>query len=52
MITNLLHMPQQLHQIMKKLRVTEIISNIKYFIDHYNWKEINFLSNKKDWNEF
>ena len=28
------------------------IQNIKPFIDQYNWKEINFLSNKKDWNEF
>ena len=28
------------------------ISNIKPFIDQYNWKEINFPSNKKDWNEF
>ena len=27
-------------------------SNIKPFIDQYNWKEINFPSNKKDWNEF
>ena len=30
----------------------ERISNIKPFIDHYNWKEIDFSSNKKDWNEF
>ena len=30
----------------------EIISNIKPFIDQYDWKEICFLSNKKDWNEF
>ena len=22
------------------------------FIDQYNWKEINFSSHKKDWNEF
>ena len=28
------------------------ISNIKFFIDQYNWKERNFLPNKKDWNEF
>ena len=30
----------------------ERISNIKSFIGQYNWKEINFPSNKKDWNEF
>ena len=30
----------------------EIISNIQPFIDQYAWKEINFPSNKKDWNEF
>ena len=30
----------------------ERISNIKSFIDQYNWKERNFPSNKKDWNEF
>ena len=30
----------------------ERISNIKPFIDQYNWKEINFPSHKKDWNEF
>ena len=30
----------------------ERISNIKPFIDQYNWKEINFPSTKKDWNEF
>ena len=28
------------------------ITKIKPFIDQYNWKEINFPSNKKDWNEF
>ena len=28
------------------------MSNIKPFIDQYDWKEINFLSNNKDWNEF
>ena len=22
------------------------------FIDQYNWKELNFPSNRKDWNEF
>ena len=30
----------------------ERISNIKHFIDQYNWKERNFPSNKKDYNEF
>ena len=25
---------------------------MKPFIDQYDWKEINFLSNKKGWNEF
>ena len=30
----------------------EIISNIKPFINQYNWEEINFPSHKKDWNEF
>ena len=25
---------------------------MKPFIDQYNWKEINFPSNKKHWNEF
>ena len=28
------------------------IKKIKPFIDQYNWKGINFPSNKKDWNEF
>ena len=28
------------------------ITKIKPFIDQYNWKGINFPSNKKDWNEF
>ena len=37
----------------KKIRShPERISNIKPFIHQYNWKEINFPSNKKDWNEF
>ena len=27
----------------------ERISNIKLFIDQYNWKEINFPSHDKDW---
>ena len=27
----------------------ERISNIKLFIDHYDWKEINFSSHKEDW---
>ena len=31
---------------------SERISNIKPFIDQYDWKEINFPSNKKDWNKF
>ena len=30
----------------------ERISNMKPFINEYNWKEINFTSNKKDLNEF
>ena len=30
----------------------ERISNIKPFIDQYDWKEINVSSNKKNWNEF
>ena len=30
----------------------ERISNIKPFIDQCDWKELNFPSNKKDWNEF
>ena len=30
---------------------TERISKIKPFFDQYNWKEINFLSHKKNWNE-
>ena len=30
----------------------ERMSNIKPFINQYDWKEINFSSNKKDWNEF
>ena len=28
------------------------ITKIKPFIDQYNWKEIDFPSDKKDWNEF
>ena len=30
----------------------ERISSIKPFINQYDWKEINFPSNEKDWNEF
>ena len=30
----------------------EMLSNIKPFIDQYDWEKINFLSNKKDWTEF
>ena len=30
----------------------ERISKIKPFINQYNWKEINFLSHKKDWKKF
>ena len=28
------------------------ISKINPFIDKYNWKEISFLSHKKDWKKF
>ena len=28
------------------------MSNIKPFIDQYDWKEKNFSSDKKDWNNF
>ena len=28
------------------------ISKIKPFIDNYNWKDIDFLSTRKDWNRF
>ena len=30
----------------------ERISKIMSFIDQYEWKEINFPSYEKDWNEF
>ena len=30
----------------------EKITKIKPFIDHYNWKEIDFPSHKKDWEKF
>ena len=30
----------------------ERITKIKLFIDQYDWKEIHFPSNKKDWNVF
>ena len=30
----------------------ESLTNIKSFINQYNWKEINLPSNKKGWNEF
>ena len=33
-------------------RHVESISNIKTFIDQLDRKEINFPSNKKDWDEF
>ena len=32
----------------KKQRITKI----KSFINKYNWKEINFLSEKDDWKKF
>ena len=31
---------------------SQIISNIKPFIDEYIWKEISFSSHKKDWKKF
>ena len=31
---------------------TEGLTKIKPFIDHYDWKEINVYSNKKDWKKF
>ena len=38
---------------MNKLKVIQREYQIFYpFIDQYNWKEINFPSNKKDCNEF
>ena len=30
----------------------ERISNLKHFIDEYNWKEIDFPSEQKDWKIF
>ena len=30
----------------------EVISKIKPFIDQYNWQEIDFPSQKKDWKKF
>ena len=30
----------------------ERISNIKLFIDQYNWKAIDFLAGIKDWKKF
>ena len=30
----------------------ERISSVKPLIDQYDWKEISFPSNKKDWSEF
>ena len=30
----------------------ERITKIKHFIDQYDWKEIKFPSNKKDWKNF
>ena len=30
----------------------ERITKINPFIDQYDWEEINFPSNKKDWNKF
>ena len=37
----------------KNLKITpEIIKNVKPFIDQYDWSDINFPSNKTDWNLF
>ena len=30
----------------------ERVAKVKFFIDNYNWNNINFPSNKKDWNRF
>ena len=30
----------------------EKITKIKHFISNYNWEEINYLSEKDDWNNF
>ena len=38
---------------MNKLREDpQRITKMKQFFDQYNWKEINFPSNKKDWKKF
>ena len=34
------------------IRDPQRISKIMLFIDHYNWKEINFPSHKKTWKKF
>ena len=37
----------------KNLKITpEIIKNVKPFIDQYDWSDINFSSDKTDWNLF
>ena len=36
----------------KNKKNQQIISNIKLFIDQYNWKEIDFPSHKTDWKKF
>ena len=37
----------------KNLKITpEIIKNVKPFIDQYDWSDINFPSDKTDWNLF
>ena len=37
----------------KNLKITpEIIKNVKPFIDQYDWSDINFPSDKTDWDLF
>ena len=52
MIKTAFNMMEHLHQIIKKLKKktkkTERITKIKLYIDKYNWKGINYPSEKDD----
>ena len=51
MVTNAFNIKVALnHEQIKK--DPQRITKIKPFIDQYNWKEINFSSHKKDWENF
>ena len=49
---NVFNKQQLLHKIMKKSNQIQAVSNIKPFINKYNWKGINYPSKIDNWKTF